>query len=360
MSVQPIPGPSQAELFAETMVGHLHGAAVTMMTTIGHRTGLFDTLAKLPPSSSIEIAISAGLTERYVREWLAAMVTARIIEYDEQANTYSLPEEHAQSLTRAYSGGNLATFAQLLTTFARVEDALVDAFVNGSGVRFSDFPRVDEVLAEQTSQKLPLVIDPMLQVMPSLVERLRAGIDVLDLGCGTGRATMLLAQRFPRSRFLGIDLSAPAIDRARRDAARSRAANVDFELRDAADLCERDRFGLVLTFDAIHDQARPQKVLDNIHRALRSSGVYIMVEPDSSSLLHENFEHPMATLLYTISTFHCTTVSLARDGEGLGTMWGRQNASLFLARAGFASVRIERLEADVLNAYYYATKGTLS
>ncbi|HEY0158700.1 MAG TPA: class I SAM-dependent methyltransferase [Thermoanaerobaculia bacterium] len=360
MSVYPIPEQSPAERFAETMVGHLHGAAVTMMTTIGHRTGLFDTLAKLPPSSSIEIAVAAGLTERYVREWLAAMVTARIVEYDESANTYSLPEEHAQSLTRAYSGGNLATFAQLLTTLARVEDALVDAFQHGNGVRYSDFPRIDEVMAEETSQKLPLVIDPMLQVMPSLVERLRAGIEVLDLGCGTGRATLLLAQRFPRSRFLGVDLSAPAIERARRDAARLRTPNVRFELRDAADLQERDRFGLAVTFDAIHDQANPQKVLDNIYRSLRPSGVYIMAEPDSSSLLHENFEHPLATLLYTVSTFHCTTVSLARNGEGLGTMWGRQNASLFLARAGFASVRIERHDADVLNAYFYATKGTLS
>jgi SAM-dependent methyltransferase len=357
MSTEVLSGKTAADAFAETMGAHLHGAAVTMMTAVGYRTGLFETLAHLPPSTPQEIAEAAGLHERYVREWLAAMTTARVVTYDASTGTYLLPDANAQSLTRAYGPRNLGTIAQLLTTLVKVEDALIDAFRNGSGVAYADFPRIDEAMSESTGPKLPLVLDPMLHLAPGLAERLRWGIDVLDLGCGEGRATLLLAQRFPRSRFLGVDLSGKAIGRAERDAIRLQSQNTEFEVRDAAAMADTARFDLVLTFDAIHDQAEPAKVLANIARALRPDGTYIMVEPDASSHLEGNLAHPLATLLYTISTFHCTTVSLAQNGAGLGTMWRREKALEMLHGAGFSGVHVERLADDPINAYFISTKG---
>ena len=357
MSAEALSEKTAAEAFAETMTGHLHGAAVTMMTSVGYRTGLFDTLAHMPPSTAAEIAEATRLEERYVREWLAAMAAARIVTYDAGSATYLLPDASAQSLTRAYGPKNLSTLAQLLTTLVKVEDALIDAFRDGSGVAYADFPRIDEAISESTAPKLPLVLDPMLHLVPGLAERLRWGIDVLDLGCGEGRATLILAQRFPRSRFVGVDLSENAIARAERDSERLRSKNVRFEVGDAAAIADAERFDLALTFDAIHDQADPARVLANIARALRPDGTYIMVEPDASSHLEANLGHPLATLLYTISTFHCMTVSLAQEGAGLGTMWGREKAQEMLREAGFGRVTVERLADDPINAYFINTKG---
>jgi ubiquinone/menaquinone biosynthesis C-methylase UbiE len=355
MSVQPLIEKTAADAFAETMVGHLNSAAVMMMTGIGYRTGLFDMLAQLPPSTSDEIAAAARLDERYVREWLGAMTTARIVEYDEYERTYALPDAHAPSLTRANGPRNVAPMAQFLMACAKIEDGLVESFRNGGGVKYSDFPSIDRVMSDMTAPTRPGMIDPMLALAPGLTERLRAGIDVLDLGCGEGRSTLLLAHRFPQSRFRGIDLSVSAIERARAEVKHLRMANVEFEVGDAAQLSDRDRYGLVVTFDSIHDQADPARVLANIAAAMRPSGTYIMVEPDASSHLHENFEHPLGPLLYTFSTFHCMTVSLAENGEGLGTVWGREKATQYLNAAGFSRVRIENLPDDFFNAYFIAS-----
>lgn len=222
MSVDALSGKTAADAFAETMAGHLHGAAVTMMTSVGYRTGLFETLAHMPPATAAEIAEATQLQERYVREWLAAMTTARVVTYDAGSGTYLLPDASAQSLTRAYGPRNLATVAQLLTTLVKVEDALIDAFRDGSGIAYADFPRIDEAISESTSPKLPLVLEPMLELAPRLAERLRKGIDVLDLGCGEGRATLILAQRSRAAGSSGSTFPKPR-SRARR-ATRSASA----------------------------------------------------------------------------------------------------------------------------------------
>lgn len=356
MSVQPILETTASEAFAEEMLGYLNGAAITMMTTLGHRMRLFDTMSILPPCRSEHLARAAGLEERYVREWLAAMVTAGIVRYDPQSRTYELPPEHAASLTRGAGSDNLAAMAQLLTTFAQVEDALVEVFRIGGGVPYGDYPRIDEVMFELTSPKLEKILDPLLHLSPSLLERLNDGIDVLDVGCGQGRALILLAQRFPRSRFTGIDVSEPAIEAGRREVAALGLENVRFEVRDAAELDAKMRYGLIVTFDAIHDQAEPLEVLQNIHAALRPGGTYVMVEPDASTHLQDNIGHPMATLLYVISTFHCMTVSLAGKGAGLGAVWGRERALAMVHTAGFSRVRVERLADDPINAYFVMSR----
>jgi hypothetical protein len=207
----------KAEQFAERLLDTLNGGAIALMTSIGHRTGLFDVMAGLPPSTSEQIASAADLNERYVREWLGAMVVGRVVEYDPEDGTYRLPSEHAAFLTRAASPNNMAAIAQYIPLMGSVEDGIVESFEHGGGLPYSAFPRFHEVMAEDSGQTvLPALTDHILPLVPGLTERLEEGIDVLDVGCGSGRALNLMARTFPNSRFVGYDFSEEAITRAPR------------------------------------------------------------------------------------------------------------------------------------------------
>jgi 2-polyprenyl-3-methyl-5-hydroxy-6-metoxy-1,4-benzoquinol methylase len=348
----------RAEAFAERLVDVLNGGALALMTGIGHRTGLFDAMAGLPPSSSERIASAANLDERYVREWLAAMVVGRIVEHDPEDGTYRLPPEHAGFLTRAASPNIIAVTAQFIPLMGSVEDPIVESFRNGGGVPYSAFRRFHEVMAEDSAQTVVAALaEHILRLVPGLTERLEAGIDVLDVGCGSGRALNLMARMFPKSRFVGHDFSEEAIARARAEAEEHGATNVRFEIKDAAKLDEKNRYDLITTFDAVHDQANPAAVLKGIADALKDDGVYLMQDIAGSSHLHNNMDHPIGPFLYTVSTMHCMTVSLAQGGQGLGTMWGEEKAKEMLEEAGFTKVEVEQLPHDIFNNYFIVTKG---
>src|SRR4028119_2073737 len=208
--------PTEAGACAERMLGPLNEAAVALMTSVGHRTGLFDAMAGLAPSTSGQIAAAAGLDERYVREWLGAMVTGGIVEHDPDDGTYVLPPEHARWLTRAASPENIAVTAQWIPLLGSVEDGIVESFREGGGVPYSAYPRFHEVMAEESAQTVVAALTrSILPLVPGLTDRLEAGIDVLDLGCGSGRALTLMARTYPKSRFAGCDISGEGIARAR-------------------------------------------------------------------------------------------------------------------------------------------------
>jgi SAM-dependent methyltransferase len=349
---------TRAEAFAGRMVDLLNSGALALMTSVGHRVGLFDAMAALPPATSDAIARAAGLQERYVREWLGAMVTGRVVEYDPAAGTYALPPEHAACLTRAAGSDNLAAATQFIPLLAQVEDGVVASFRNGGGVPYSAYPRFQRLMAEDSAAVHDAaLIDAILWLVPGLPERLAAGIDVADVGCGSGHAINLMARAFPASRFAGYDISEEGIRAARAEAETLGLENARFEVRDVTALDLHGRFDLITAFDAIHDQAHPAQVLTGIARALRPDGVFLMVDIRASSNLEENLDLPMAPFLYTASTMHCMTVSLALAGDGLGTMWGEQTARRMLAEAGFTRVQVEQVEGDAFNAYYIATKG---
>jgi 2-polyprenyl-3-methyl-5-hydroxy-6-metoxy-1,4-benzoquinol methylase len=348
---------AKSEAFAERMIGILNDAALALVTSIGHRTGLFDVMADLPPSTSQQIAEAANLNERYVREWLGAMVVGRIVEHDPEDGTYYLPQEHAAWLTRAASPNNIAVTAQFIPVLGMVEDGIVESFKHGGGLPYSAFPRFHEVMAEDSGQTVVAALaDHILPLVPGLIERLEEGIDVLDVGCGSGRALNLMARTFPSSRFSGYDFSEEAIARARAEAQEHGTTNVRFELKDAAALDEKASYDLITTFDAVHDQADPAAVLKGIADALREDGVYLMQDIAGSSHAHKNMNHPIGPLLYTVSTMHCMTVSLSQGGEGLGTMWGEEKAREMLEEAGFKEVEVKQLPHDFMNSYYIVTK----
>lgn len=348
---------TKAEAFAERMLDILNSGAITLLTSIGHRTELFDTMAELPPSTSQQIADAAGLKERYVREWLNGMVTARLVEYDPIAKTYALPPEHAAFLTRATSAENIAPFTQYIPLMGTVEDKVIDCFYKGGGVPYSEYKRFHEVMAEDSGQTVvPALFDHILPLIPGLTEMLQQGIEVMDLGCGRGRALVKLAEAFPNSRFIGYDFSGEAIAYANSEAQRRNLSNVKFQVKDAATLEEFDRYDFITTFDAIHDQAKPDRVLKNIYNALRSDGVYLMQDIHASTDVSGNLDHPVGPLLYMLSCMHCMTVSLAYGGMGLGTMWGQEKALQMLGDAGFTHVEIKQLAHDFQNDYYIIHK----
>ena len=349
--------PDRSKAFLGQMTAIMNGGALALMCSIGHRTGLFDAMATLPPSDSATIAGTAGLQERYVREWLAAMVTGRIVDHDEAADTYHLPPEHAGLLTRAAGPLNLTTFCQYVGLLGKVEDEVVDAFRHGGGVPYDRYPDFHRVMAESSGQRYQrTLIDQVVPLLPGGAGAFESGLDLADIGCGSGRALLLLAGAFPESRFTGFDIAEGAIAEARTLAADRSLDNVTFEVRDAAALGVEAEFDVVTSFDAVHDQARPRDMLAGIHSALRTGGTYLCVEPKASSHLPDNHELPMAPLLYTVSTMHCMTVSLAYDGEGLGAAWGTQTATDYLSEAGFTDIEVTGIRDDRSNTYFLARK----
>lgn len=313
-------------------------------------------MAEHGPITSDELAQAAGLEERYVREWLAGMTVGGIVEHDPEANSYVLPPEHAACLTRTAGPDNLAAFAQYTAFFGELEQRVVECFREGGGVDYSEMPRFQALQAEESEQIHDAgLIEVTLPLVEGLVDQLRDGIDVIDVGCGHGHAANLIADAFPATRVTGIDISEQGIAAARTEAERLRLGNVRFELRDALSL-EPAAYDLVTAFDVIHDLPKPAETLAAIHAALRDGGVFLMVDIAASSHVHENLEHPLGPMLYTASIFHWMTVSLANDGPGLGAMWGEQTALQLLETAGFRDVEIKRLETDILNSHYIARK----
>ncbi|OBJ13528.1 class I SAM-dependent methyltransferase [Mycobacterium sp. 1245801.1] len=348
------------EEFTERITAAIDGASLTLLLSIGHQTGLLDTMAGMAPATSAQIADAAGLNERYVREWLAGMTTGRVVEYDPATASYSLPAQRAAVLTRAAGPDNLALVTLLVPVLAEVEQKIIGCFRAGGGLPYSEFPRFHALMAEQSGVVYDTaLVDVVLPLVDGLVPRLRAGADVADFGCGSGHAINVMAQAFPASRFTGIDFSEQAIATGIREAAERGLANAAFESHNLADLdmaSKKDAYDVITVFDAIHDQAQPARVLENIYRALRPGGVLLMADIKASSRLEENIGVPMSTYLYTTSLMHCMTVSLALDGAGLGTAWGTQLAVSMLGDAGFDDVRVAEIESDPINNYYIARK----
>ncbi|MGI9553484.1 MAG: class I SAM-dependent methyltransferase [Thermodesulfobacteriota bacterium] len=347
----------KSDQFAEKLVTILNYGAVNLMISVGYRTGLFDVMSELPPSTSHEIAEESGLDERYVREWLATMFTGEIIEYNEENKSFSLPKEHAAWLTRKATPNNIAVTAQWLPVLAGVEDKIVECFKNGGGVHYEHYNRFNEVMADESYQTVIVpLFDELLPLVPGLTEKLNKGIEVLDLGCGSGKALKAMAKEFPNSNFTGYDFLSEVTERALNKAKEMEIGNIHFEAKDAAKVDDNKKFDLITTFDAIHDQADPGKVLSNIFNALKDDGVYFMQDIAGSSYLHHNAQHPLAPLLYATSAMHCMTVSLAQGGEGLGAMWGKELACDMLKEAGFTQVEVKELPHDPINYYYIVKK----
>ena len=352
---RPAVDPAAVEAFAGQLLSIYSGSLLNYMIDLGHRTGLFAAAAQ-GPATSAELADRAGLTERYVREWLAATVTGGIVDYDAGAGTYWLPPERAACLTDG--PGNMATFALLNTHLGKHVHQVARAFREGGGVPYAEYrPEFTDVM-DGVSRVMydGFLVDAYVPLVPGLPERLAAGARVADVACGTGHAVVVLARAFPASTFVGYDLDDGAIARARAEARGAGLANVTFETCDAARLTVTEPFDAVFVFDAIHDQVDPAAVLSCIHAALAPGGAFLMKEPRAGDSLAENLPNPMAPILYAVSTLHCLTVSLAHGGAGIGTMFGEGLARRMLAEAGFGPVTVHPVPGDPADGIYVTIK----
>lgn len=348
---------AKAEAFAERFVAGLSEASLMLMYSVGHRTGLFDAMDDRGWSTSQQIAETAGLDERYVREWLGAMVTGKVVDYRPNDQTYQLPSEHARWLTRRASPENLAVTSQWISVLGCVETPIVETFKTGGGLGYSCYERFHETMAEESSQTVVAALqDHILPLDTGLSAKLEAGIRVLDVGCGSGHAACRMAAAFPKSSFAGYDLCQEAVDEANALAKEQGIANVTFRVQDITHLDEPETYDLVTAFDIVHDQKDPVAVLANIHSVLKPDGTFLMQDIAGSSYLEKNMDHPIGPFGYTISTMHCMTVSLAQGGAGLGTMWGEELAEEMLTAAGFTGLRKHKLDHDFINVYFVMGK----
>ncbi|MGP0221659.1 class I SAM-dependent methyltransferase [Paenarthrobacter sp. NCHU4564] len=349
-SPKPPSGPEEA---AGRLLDILNDSSAALLVVLGHRTGLFEVMAALPAAPSRLVADAAGLEERYVREWLGGMVSAGFIDYRPAEATYHLRPEYIPLVTGTGTD-NLARTLQYVPLLGAVGPQIVQAFRHGGGTLYSDYPQFHQVMAAESAAVNDAALLDRIMPLTGREAALRTGISVADIGCGEGHAMNLLAAAFPLSSFTGFDFSHAALEAAAAEATTLGLTNVRFEYCDVARLGRDQEFDLITAFDAIHDQAQPGTVLQQVRAALKPGGTFLMVDINASSNLEENTSLPWATFLYAVSTFHCMAVSLGQGGVGLGTVWGRELAATMLAEAGFANVAAMYLDEDPFNVYFIA------
>ena len=355
--------------FSDKLADILNYSALNLALAIGYRTGLFDVMDTFDaPQPLGAIARKAGLDPRYVKEWLGVMVSGEIVELspaeDDGEDCYYLPQAHADFITRRAGNSNLGVYTQeipLLTTSAM--EAVIHNFTTGDGVSYDHYPEFQSFMSELADAKhRQVLVDKFLPAVDGgrVIEQMRSGIRVCDLGCAAGVALILMARAFPQSRFLGIDISHEAIEAARSEAMRHRLDNLEFIILDAATLKDNQKFenafDYVTAFDAVHDQTRPLAVLQGINHILAPGGRFSMVDIAARSNLADNLDHPMGPFLYTVSLMHCMPVGLVDGGPGLGMMWGREKAVDLLKAAGFKNVQVHEIPEDPFNLHFLCTK----
>lgn len=332
--------PDQVKQFGQKLLNIYTGGVLTQMIDIGYRTGLFEA-SKQGPATSEALSERAGLNERYVREWLGAMTTSGIYQYDTDTRQYSLPAEHAALLTGS-TARNLSPTGRIINQLGAQIPTLVERFRDGEGIPYAayrpDFTHsLDDLWRRIYDEQL---VDGFLGKFGELTEALKKGIRVLDIGCGTGHAVNILAREYPNSTFVGYDLAEDGIAQAQTEAQEMRLSNVTFEVRDVTHFPIAPPYDLIMAFDTIHDLAGPDVVLGRIRQAMAAEGAFLMIEFKFSSRVEGNIGNPFAPMYYGISLLHCTPVSLASGGPGLGALWGEQTARQLLTKAGFNSITI--------------------
>ena len=354
--------------FSEKMVKILNYGALNLALAIGYRTGLLDAMDLFESPQAVEgISEKTGLNPRYIKEWLGVMVTGQIVELfraPSGENLYYLPKRWGDVITRRAGRANLGVYTQempLLTASAM--EAVIQGFKTGAGVTYDHYPRFQRFMSQLADAKhRQVLVDRFLPSVDDgrLVGRMKAGIQVCDLGCAEGLALMLMARAFPQSRFIGIDISEDAIAEAKEQTRRRQIDNLDFMVLDAAVLKEnvelKESFDYVTAFDAVHDQTRPLDVLQGIYHILAPGGLFSMVDIAAQSNLSDNFGHPLGPFLYTVSLMHCMPVGLVDGGAGLGMMWGREKAVDMLNEAGFQKIQVLEMPDDPFNFHFFSRK----
>ena len=342
VGAQPQPGPAIDEdklhALLGLMVNELGAAQNAALVIIGDELGLYATLADKGPLSSHELAAATGTRERYVREWLSAQAASGFVGYDAASGRFSLSPEQAAVLADADSPVNMAGgFLALVSTFAD-RAKLVEAFRTGQGVCWTEhcsclFCGTDRFF--RPGYKGHLLAD-WLPALDGAVEKLQRGARVADVGCGFGSSTLIMAEAFPNSEFIGYDFHDASIEAAREKA--GGLPNLRFEVARAQDYDGRD-FDLVTLFDALHDMGDPVGAARHIAGTLAPGGKVMLVEPMAGDALEDNL-HPVGRIFYAASTNFCVPASLGQEvGAALGAQAGQKRLEAVLREGGLTKVR---------------------
>jgi SAM-dependent methyltransferase len=329
----------------ETFVGQAvadMGAAISgLLLHIGDRLGLYKEMAGAGPITSAALAERTGTAERYVREWLGNQVAGGYVVYNSADGTYELPPEQAMVVANEGSPVFLAGAFEAIASCYADHDAFVDAFRTGAGVGWHEhddrlFSGVVRLFRPGYSAHL---VEEWLPALEGVVDKLRAGASVADIGCGLGASTVIMAEAFERSTFVGFDIHDVSIEAARKAAADAGVnKRTRFEVASAKDFPGQG-YDLVCLFDALHDMGDPVGAARRIRQALAPDGTLLLVEPNAGDALEQNL-NPVGRTFYGLSTVICTPGSLAQEvGLGLGAQAGEQRLTEVLNEAGFTDVR---------------------
>ena len=337
----PAPDLARVEEFALQVAGHAAIAYNGVLVYLGDRLGLYRALASVDSATSHQLAERSGLAERYVREWLSAQAAAGYVTYDAESESFSLPVEHAMVLADENSPAFGAATFEVITGVHAATDKLAHAYATGDGVGWHEhdsrvFTGVERFFSTLYRNSL---FAEWLPAVDGLTERLESGIHVIDVGCGLGSATIMLAEAFPNSRFVGVDYHEESIRRA---SAAAEAAGVSdrvhFHVGDAASY--PGSYDLVCFFDAVHDMGDPVGALEHARASLRPGGQVFAVEPFAADLLEDNLASPAALPYYVASSLLCVPNSVSQGGTALGAQAGPARLTAAFADAGFSTARV--------------------
>lgn len=321
--------------FMERMTGFAAGFTTLGLLSLADRTGILEALAGGGPLGVEAVGQSAGVDRRYAEEILSGLAVAGVVGYDPSSETFSLPEEHAAVVADDTSPYSLAGYLDMLPAMVAQLPALTEAVESGGGVPFPEYgPRAVLGIERANSPGTRVLLARRwLTTMPDVVEKLERGARVADIGCGTGTAALTMAEAFPASEVVGVDIDEGSIERAGERLKEAGMDNVSFHVGEAASLT--GSFDLITAFDVVHDMARPLETLGQIRSALADDGVMLMMEPNVSSDLEDDIGKDQAALVYGMSTMFCLSQSLSQGGAGLGAAWGPRRAEELCREAGF-------------------------
>jgi SAM-dependent methyltransferase len=329
------------EAFLGQVFGDLAACYGGVMVSLGDRLGLYDSLSGAGPLTSEDLAERSGCAERYVREWLNSQAAAGYVEYDPEAGTYELPAEHALVLADKESNTLLTPAFNVPASMWHDEDQAVRAFRTGEGVPWgAHHERLHcGVAAFYRNAYRATLVPQWLPALDGVVERLEAGAKVADVGCGHGHSTVLMAQAYPNSRFIGYDVHEASIAAARENAAEAGVADrVTFVAATATDYTE-DGFDLICFFDALHDMGDPVGAAWHARAALADGGTVMIVEPYAADAVEDN-AGPIGRLYYSASTVLCTAHAISENGgHALGAQAGEARLAEVFTEAGFSHWR---------------------
>jgi hypothetical protein len=330
-------GDGQAPGGVERLLEHLDSYFLVAELVAGWRAGLLAALLE-GPGTAAAVAARAGAHQRSTAEWLALLCAAGLATHDGGVFTAMPGLEDALDPERL--GFDLTVLLEMTEMWPRLMPALSRSLATGCGIPYDAYQ--PEFTGHVDRLRRPLneryLVGDWLASVEGLPERLAAGADVADVGCGAGHALVLAAAEWPRSRFVGYELDEGALELGRRRAAERGLGNLRFERRDATRLGLEGALDVALAFDTVHDLPDPRAALAGIRRALRPGGVLVMIESPATGDLDADTSRPGALLAYASSVGHCLQVSLAAGGKGVGNQWGRAAVLADLAGAGFAKV----------------------